>query len=181
MQKRLFVAISLPEDIKKRLFRFVQKEYKDLPVRWGRSENYHITLNFLGYIQGERIPEICDRLEKVAGQIEAATLDFSRVEPGPKKDSPKLIWAAGEKSEAMAALKNKLDEYLGMYFRDRKGFAPHITLGRIKKRDWQKLEQEPEIERDFKFSVPVNSIELYESMFEKGKRAYYALESFPLE
>ena len=48
MQKRLFVAISLPEDIKKRLFRFVEKEYKNLPVKWVRQENFHLTLNFLG-------------------------------------------------------------------------------------------------------------------------------------
>ena len=88
---------------------------------------------------------------------------------------------AGEKSEELSELKYQLDKALGFFVREKKEFRPHITLGRIRKEEWKKISPEPDIERDFVFSVPVSSIELFESKFEKGKRVYYILESFPLK
>lgn len=180
MQKRLFLAISLPEDVKKRLFRFVEKEYRNLPVKWVQRENLHITLIFLGYTPEEKIPEICEAIgEKLAG-VSSFELEFQNFQVGPNKEAKKMIWAAGEKSGELAELKYRLDKALGAYIPEKKEFRPHITLGRIIKREWGKISPEPEVEKKFTFSVPVGSVELFESKFEKGKRVYYVLESFSL-
>ncbi|MDI6778186.1 MAG: RNA 2',3'-cyclic phosphodiesterase [Patescibacteria group bacterium] len=180
MQKRLFVAASLPEDVKKRLFRFVEKEYRDLPVKWVRKENFHLTLNFLGYIPEENIPEICDSIREAAENVQSFELEFQKMEFGPKKDAKKMIWASGEKSEELSELKYRLDKTLGFHSGEKRKFRPHITLGKIIKEKWRKILPEPEVEKNFVFSVPVSSIELFESKFEKGKRVYYILESFSL-
>jgi len=180
MQKRIFLGISLPEDIKKRLFRFTEKEYKSLPVGWVRKENYHLTLNFLGYVQEEKIPEICEKIRQAAENSKVCDIEFLRVETGPNKKIKRLIWLTGEKNSDLAELKNNLDRSLGTLLRERKDFVPHITLGRLKKREWENMREEPAIEKEFQFSVPVSSVELLESKFEKGKRVYYVLESFPL-
>jgi len=181
MQKRIFLGISLPEDIKKRLFRFVEKEYKDLPVKWVRQENFHLTLNFLGYTQEEKIPEICEKIRQATENSKVCDIEFLRVETGPSKKIKRLIWLTGEKNSDLAELKNNLDRSLGTLLRERKDFVSHITLGRLKKREWENMEEEPAIEKKFQFSVPVSSVELFESKFEKGKRIYYVLESFPLQ
>lgn len=180
MQKRLFTAISLPEETKKRLFRFVSKEYKNLPVKWVRQENFHITLNFLGYIPVEKIPEICKSIQKVSESEGSFELQFTKAKIGPNLENKKMIWAVGEKSEELSELKYRLDKALGLFVREKREFKPHITLGRIQKKKWKKIHPEPFIERSLNFFVPVSSIEILESRFEKGKRVYYILESFSL-
>lgn len=54
----------------------------------------------------------------------------------------------------------------------------HITLGRIRKWDWQKLDldERPEIEEDIDISFPVESIELMNSNF----RNYQIIETIKL-
>lgn len=180
MQKRLFVAIGLPDDIKKRLFRFVEKEYKNLPVKWVRQENLHLTLNFLGYILDENILNICESVQKVSENINSFELQFTGAELGPSSEMKKMIWVAGEKSGEISELKYQLDRALGFFIREKKDFRPHITLGRIQKDKWKKIHPEPSVERSFSFSVPVSSVEIFESKFEKGRRVYYVLESFAL-
>ncbi len=181
MQKRLFTAISLPEEIKKRLFRFVSKEYRDLPVKWVRQENFHITLNFLGYVQIEKIPEICESIRKVSESEDSFELEFTEVRIGPNPQKKKMIWATGEKSKELSELKYRLDKTLGLFIREKREFKPHITLGRIQREKWKKIYPEPLIERSLNFFIPVSSLEILESRFEKGKRVYYVLESFPLK
>lgn len=181
MQKRLFLGISIPEDVKKRLFRIAQKEYGSLPVSINLKENYHITLNFFGYIQEEKIPEICANIRAIAEQQDNFEINFFKIEAGPKERSKKLIWATGENDNSLTQLKNNLDQEFLISLRDRKIFVPHITLGRIKRDKWSKLKKEPKIEKEILFSIPVSSIELFESKFEKGKRVYYIMESFSLK
>lgn len=181
MQKRLFVAISLPEDIKKRLFRFVEKEYKNLPVKWVRKENFHVTLNFLGYILDENTLNVCQSIQDVAQNFQSFDLKFLGAELGPNSKTKKMVWVAGEKNQELSEFKYQLDRALGFFAEEKKDFRPHITLGRIQKKEWKRISPPPEIEKNFEFSVPVSSVELFESKFEKGKRVYYVLESFPLK
>lgn len=181
MQKRLFVAVNLPEDVKKRLFRFVEKEYGDLPVKWTRRENFHLTLNFLGFIPEESIPEICESVREAAESVQSFEVGFQKIEFGPSKEKRKMIWASGEKCEGLMEIKHRLDKALGFHTREKREFRPHINLGRIEKKKWEKMFPGIEIEKNFVFSVPVSSVELLESKLEKGKRAYYILESFSLE
>lgn len=178
----MFLGVSIPEDVKKRLFRVVEREYRHVPVRWTAKENYHLTLNFFGYVQEEKIPEVCDQIRKAAVDREPFEINFIKIEAGPSEKSKRLVWATGEKNADLTKLKESLDEKLEIFGRERKGFTPHITLGRIKKNQWRRGESEPDIVlRPIKFLIPVQSVELYESRFEKGKRIYFLLESFPLK
>ncbi len=181
MQKRLFVAINLPEDVKKRLFRFVGKECKNLPVKWSRRENLHLTLNFLGYIPEESILEICDTIREISENFPSFDLGFKKIEIGPDKERKKMIWISGEKNEDLSRLRHRLDRALGFHVGERKKFSPHITLGRIIKKEWDKIRPQPDVDKSFMFSIPVISVDLFESKFEKGKRVYYTMESFGLK
>ncbi|MBI4101693.1 MAG: RNA 2',3'-cyclic phosphodiesterase, partial [Candidatus Nealsonbacteria bacterium] len=49
MRHRIFLAINLPENVKKKLADFKSK-WPDLPCRWTKAENLHITLVFLGSV-----------------------------------------------------------------------------------------------------------------------------------
>jgi RNA 2',3'-cyclic 3'-phosphodiesterase len=181
MQKRLFIGISVPDDIKKRIFRLIGKEYENFPVKWVNQPNFHLTLNFLGYVQEEKITEICEVVQSVAGDIPSFELNFCETNFGPSPKIRKMIWAIGAENKDLENLKYGLDRMLGFIVREKKKFLPHINLGRIRKSDWQKLSPEPDIGRSFNFSFTVCSVDLIESRFEKGKRVYYIMERFLLK
>lgn len=180
MQRRIFVGISIPDDIKKRIFRVVEKEFGRLPVAWNAKENYHITLNFLGFTLEEKIPEICDEIREAVSEEKCFEVEFSRIEAGPSEKSKRLLWITGIENQELNSLKSNLDQSLVSEYMERRKFIPHITLGRIKKGSRDAMQQVRGLRREINFSVPVNSVELYESKFEKGKRIYYLMESFSL-
>jgi 2'-5' RNA ligase len=180
MQKRLFIGISVPEDVKKRIFRVVQKEYGDLPVKWTSQSNLHLTLNFLGYTPEEKIPELCEVVRSAVSGAPSFELNFSKFDFGPNKTAKKMVWAVGERSEELENIKYALDRSFCFVLPEKHSFLPHITLGRIRKNLWEKTCPDADIEKNFSFSFPVSSVELLESRFEKGKRVYYIMETFPL-
>ena len=63
-----------------------------------------------------------------------------------------------------------------------RGYAPHMTLGRLKQWEFRKIEPEerPEINEEINLSFEVNSIEVMESELKRGGPEYTILESAPL-
>lgn len=179
MQRRIFIAIDIPEPVKKRLMQKTKK-WADLPVRWGRVENLHITLAFLGYLDDEKIPSICDSVNNAVKNLEPFEISLNEIIIGPSENHPRMIWAAGEKSEELKNLAEEIEKSLGINMQDKKSFAPHVTLGRIRKEKWKALPAKPEIHEKINFIIPVSEIVIYESVMEEGKRKYLILEIFPL-
>lgn len=180
MQRRIFIAINIPGQVKKRLIQKIEK-WQDLPVRWVFEDNLHITLNFLGYIEDEKLPEICSTVRKAVEKFEGFEISLTKIIPGPSEKQARMIWAAGEKSEELKKIVEQIEKQLGIFVNSKKEFRPHITLGRIKKEKWNHLPAAPEIDEKINFVIPVGNVEILESVFEEGKRKYLLLESCPLK
>jgi len=173
---RIFIAINLPDSIKDKLL-----EYKsDLPAKWTKKNNLHITLNFLGNVSDQELAEICESVKKIASQLDPFDVKLINISYGPNKNSPKMVWAIGEKTKDFISLKKSLDDVLGSS--ENRGFNPHITLARIRKWDWQRIEPEerPEVEQDIDLSFSVNSIEIMESFLKRTGPEYTIIESYNL-
>lgn len=188
MRRRIFLAINLPEDIKAQLLNY-QKEIKDLPIRWVKEDNLHITLVFLGYIRNEEILEISKITKEVALRHQQFFIELKRICYGPPKVSPpRLIWAEGERSEQLGKLQIDLGNSLSqsslkdLKKSENRPYLPHITLGRIQRWEWRQIEPEerPKIETEISLTIPVNSIEIMESQLKRGGAEYIILESVPL-
>jgi len=143
MQKRhrVFIAINLPEDIKRALEKrqkSIQSMFADLGngqfgeiMKWTGKDNLHITLEFLGDLTDVEIADVC----KIAGEVakrhrsfsinlnkicydSAASLARHRAFCGelssPQKAGrvPKMIWTVGERVYELAELKEDLQELL---------------------------------------------------------------------
>ncbi len=178
MKKRVFIAVNLPERLKKQAKSFREK-YDYLPVRWTKENSLHLTLVFIGYASDEQILEICRLLKETAAETDPFSIKFKKIVLGPPGKPPRLIWAEGELNEKFSKLKNKLEEKLlaesaAFSRKESRPTKPHITLARLKIGRWQNLESPPQIEEDFNFEVPVQSIELMESDL-KGDGAEYAI------
>lgn len=179
MQRRIFIAINIPGQVKKRLVQKIEK-WQDLPVRWVFEDNLHITLNFLGYMDDEKIPEICEVVREAVQKSQSFEVSLSKIIIGPSENQPRMIWAAGEKIEELKILVEIIEKSLGIFLREKRNFSPHVTLGRIMKIKWAKLYEKPEINEKINFVIPVDTVEILESVFEEGKRKYLLLESCSL-
>ncbi len=179
-RRRIFIAINLPENIKKKLAEY-QAKWPELPIRWVKSENLHITLDFIGYIGDEELLEICKITKEVASRHPSFLVNLFEICYGPTdKKLPRMTWAIGEKSEEFASLKDDLDKSLTIS--EKRQFSPHITLGRIRQWEWQRIEPEerPAVDEDINLSFSVDSIEVMESILKKRGPEYIILESYDL-
>ena len=180
-KKRIFIAINLSENIKKSLANH-QKDWPELPAKWTKQENIHITLVFLGDVLDEEIPDIYKLVKEMVSKYNSFDISLNKICYGPlDKKPPRMVWALGQEVKELSSLKMELDRGLGIS--ENRRFTPHITLARIRKWDWRKIEPEerPEIDQDINLSFPVDSIEIMESKLKKGGPDYQELSSFNLD
>ncbi|PIQ06660.1 MAG: RNA 2',3'-cyclic phosphodiesterase, partial [Candidatus Nealsonbacteria bacterium CG18_big_fil_WC_8_21_14_2_50_37_10] len=98
MKHRIFIAVNLPEDIKKKLIDY-QAKWPELPIRWTKKENLHITLIFIGYTNDEELLEVLKITKEVAQRNNSFSINLNKICYGPpKKMPPRMIWVEGEKS-----------------------------------------------------------------------------------
>src|SRR3989344_816820 len=196
---RIFIAINLPEDIKRGLSEY-QEKYAELfrslcdresstksgPAKWTAKDNLHITLEFLGDLTDEELGNVCKVAGEVSKRHKIFSINLNKILYGPpKKIPPRMVWVEGEKSDELADLKEDLQECLleEIKFRpDGKGFTPHITLARISEWEFRKIEPEerPEISENIDLTFTVESIEVMESELKRGGPVYSILESHNL-
>lgn len=125
---RLFTALEIPRDaaLSLSLLR------GGLPgARWIDVENYHLTLRFIGDVEGHVADEIANALDRV--RRPSFTLALSGVGAfGSKK--PHAVYAGVAPSPDLHALQGEIDRIchrLGVAADPRK-FTPHVTLARLR-------------------------------------------------
>lgn len=190
MRHRIFIAINLPENIKRKLSDYQQK-WPEVPAKWTKKDNLHITLLFLGYLTDQELLEVIRDTEKIICQQESFQINLNKIIYGPPKKTPaRMIWAVGEPSTEFTNLQKNLEkdiycEPLPKSEKREKGnyFTPHITLARLSSWEFCKMETDeiPEVNENINLSFCAESIEIMESELKKGGPKYIILESFQLK
>jgi 2'-5' RNA ligase len=183
MWHRIFIAINLPEEIKNKLAEY-QSRWQELPCRWTKKENLHITLEFLGYLTDEELIKLCQKTRKIAARKNVFTVRLNKICYGPpKKVLPRMIWAMGERIKEGDEAKASSSRFASLRSARVFNFVPHITLGRIKTWQFKQIEPEerPKIDEDINLNFEVNSIEIMESQLKRTGPKYTVLESFQLK
>ncbi len=125
---RLFTALEIPRDaaLSLSLLR------GGLPgARWIDVENYHLTLRFIGDVEGHVADEIAHGLDRV--RRPAFDLTLSGVGAfGSKK--PHSIYAGVSPSAELNALQGEIDRICTRVGApsDQRKFVPHVTLARLR-------------------------------------------------
>lgn len=79
-EKRLFIAISLPDPQMKRIAEAqvaLRKHFPQSCIRWVQPQNIHLTLFFLGQVPIERISQITFAMTFSAQNIKPINLEIS--------------------------------------------------------------------------------------------------------
>lgn len=128
MNKRLFVAIDPPEAIREQLVPLCC----GLPdARWTPSEQLHLTLCFIGEVDGATFLDIRDALNEIG--FAPFALQLRGVGFFPPRGQPRVVWAGVEKCEPLLVLQRKITTRLfqmGVELENRK-YSPHLTLARL--------------------------------------------------
>jgi 2'-5' RNA ligase len=179
IQRKIFIGIDLPQQVKKRLSQKIEV-WKDLPVKWSREDNFHLTLFFIGHIDDESLLEICEKVQIALSNLSSFDVSLQEISIGPNAQKPQRIWLTGEANEQLRELEESIAKEIGIFVSERKEFCPHVTLGRIQVERWKNLPETPEIKEKFSVSIPVENVEIFESVMNQGKKKYLSIESFPL-
>lgn len=125
---RLFTALEIPRQaaLSLSLLR------GGLPgARWIDVENYHITLRFIGDVDGRTADEVVDRLDR----IDRPEFQLNLTGTGSfGSRKPHSVWAGVTPDPEMYALQAEIEricQRIGLPPDPRK-FSPHVTLARLK-------------------------------------------------
>ena len=125
---RLFVALCLPDAVAAGLWPL----QGGVPgARWQKREQLHLTLRFIGDVDGREAAAIDDALAGIAAPAFDVTLKGVGSFGGR---TPRDLWAGVVPSEPLAHLQRKIEsacQRSGLAADGRK-FVPHVTLARLK-------------------------------------------------
>jgi len=128
-----FIAVPLSNDLKTELFHQSNVWKGKLPFKkWTAEEDYHITLAFLGPVEGDKRKEIVEEIQQSLLSIESFTLQLANFGHfGPSKN-PSVWWAGVQKSKELEELQKTVSlscEKVGFQL-EKRPYEPHITLAK---------------------------------------------------
>jgi 2'-5' RNA ligase len=126
--QRLFVALSLPDDVALSLAAL----QTGVPgARWQTREQLHLTLRFIGAIDGRDAHAVHDVLSAIEQPVFSLALHAVGQFGGKR---PSALWAGVRANEALKHLQRKIEIALqraGLPA-DRQRYVPHVTLARLR-------------------------------------------------
>lgn len=139
MKRRLFIAINLPEGVKKGISSGVAGVENALKeqARFSKEKKWHITLVFLGYQEDMALSGILAAMEDTAKEFSGPKIEIGKDFVYVPEKSPKMIWLRGSKetSAMLGKMKDFLEEKLidnKVHFKtEYRSFNSHVTICRF--------------------------------------------------
>ncbi len=133
---RLFVAIPVDDQIKRRMLRVCDDiDVRDARVRWCSAEQIHLTLKFIGDVEDSLVKPICDAVQRLADKTPLLEMEIGDAGCFPQSGPVRVIWIGG--SESSGTLLQAVQELecalvpLGIE-KEKRTFSEHFTIGRVK-------------------------------------------------
>lgn len=173
---RLFVAIRPPRDIRELLLGLMGGVQN---ARWQDDEQLHLTLRFIGEVDGHRARDIAAAL----GSLHHQRFDIALSGVGSFERRGKgALWAGVSPPDELKALHKKVDQAClrAGVEPDKRVYHPHITLARLGRSTGP---VDAFVERWAGLSSPafsIDSICLYESRLGSEGASYTIAERYPL-
>ena len=175
---RLFTGLEIPADVG---FSLSLKRGGLSGARWIDPDNYHITLRFIGDVDGNTADEVVDSLDRLSNSLQfPIRLTHLGTFGG---DKPRALYAGVEPSDALSRLQAAQERVLqraGLPPEGRK-FVPHVSLARLRGTaagDVARFIAEAERFEPLSF-VPARFV-LYSSRDSVGGGPYLVEQSYPL-
>ncbi|MGD8189804.1 RNA 2',3'-cyclic phosphodiesterase [Brevibacillus ginsengisoli] len=132
---RLFVAFDVPDEAVAYIQEAQQKVKQFVKAdRWQPIHNLHLTLHFLGEVNDDLVPLICEDMKIVSSIIQPFTLVLGQFGAFPSPERPRVLWLGLEGNlksltQTHELLGKRFDLRQGLEY-DTRSYKPHITLAR---------------------------------------------------
>ncbi|SHE32419.1 2'-5' RNA ligase [Seinonella peptonophila] len=180
VNKRTFVGLSLPANIKEQLGGWMEENQLKLPFRkWTIPEDIHITLHFLGETTEEQLKHIKSILTEVCSKHRSFSLSLNGFGIFGQNHQPRIFWSGvGGDLEQLQNLQKSIVKELDLigFPNENRPYRPHITLARKYESNTfnpSVLPSLPKIEAEW----IINKGVLYESKLGQRQR-YHQIEYF---
>jgi 2'-5' RNA ligase len=137
-QFRLFIAVTLPEEVKAKLAAAQAELRQALPapsVRWTRREQLHLTLKFLGDVDAALVRPLEEAIRAACRGFSALQLCIERLGCFPDLRYPRVVWTGvQDQAGQLPRLQQAVDAATRSFTAEQKEerFTGHITVARIK-------------------------------------------------
>lgn len=143
MERRLFIAINLPETIKAQLRQEIGSDnkksselYKD--ARMIPEEDWHITVKFLGDQLAEHLGAIEHAMRAAVEEMTAPQITMQTLTTAPPHRPPRMVWitTTSETNQFLRSIKEAIERNLATQGMVQKGevhqvYHGHINLARL--------------------------------------------------
>jgi RNA 2',3'-cyclic 3'-phosphodiesterase len=175
---RLFIAIELPDDVKRELGRL----WTDIPgARRVPTEQIHLTLSFLGEVKEADIERLTGELSRI--QVTEFWLCFSVTGCFPGRRRARVMWIGLEPHPRLKYLAAGVREAVlscGIPQEERP-FSPHITLARLKQSPSRGCDDFLDQNKGLKLpTLPVREFTLFQSRLTPQGAVHTPIRNFPL-
>lgn len=175
---RLFIAIELPDDLKKAMGG-LQMDISG--VRWVPEEQIHLTLAFIGEVEDSAVELLNIELARI--RLPDFELCFSGTGCFPNRHRPRVLWIGVEPHPHLQALAAGVRRALiacGIPQEERP-FSAHITLGRLKTPPSRESDAFlDQLQKRRLATLPVREFILFQSRLTQLGALHIPLRSFPL-
>ena len=131
--RRLFagVAVAATAELRRTLAE-LQRDLRGEKIRWTRPEKFHLTVEFFGLVEPERIPALEGALARAAAGANPFPLQLGGPGIFGSPRHPRVLWL-GVEAEGLLALHAATAATLRAagWTPEARPFAPHLTLGRM--------------------------------------------------
>lgn len=186
MQKRLFIAIDIPEYVKKYIYKITSNLFKgDKDIKIVSYSNIHITLKFLGNTNLSKIEKIKQAVKKTADSFKNFSYEIKEnLGAFPTPENARVVFVeVGNGAGNISNVYNKLEDNLSKIKirKEKRKFIPHLTVARIKGR-----KNVGDIIKKAKINHPISQmncskITLFESKLKPEGAEYIIIDEFGLE
>lgn len=185
--KRVFMAIDISATARDMISKYIQNlraGFSHVRVGWEKPEKLHLTLKFIGDIDGEQLTKLTEAVEISVGKSAGFKLQIAGTGVFPSAKKAFVLWLGVRDEEGSLLKLNRILETECKkqgFSADTKQFKPHLTIARLREpRDSGELVQ-PHLQEKFEpveFEVP--EIVIYESELQPTGSVYKKIKSFSL-
>lgn len=187
-QVRLFVGCGVGEEWTNRVLPMVKKlksqfSEREIQASWALSENYHLTIVFIGSLPAVKLPDLQAHLTQQARESVPFYLRTKGLGTFPEERAARVLFAQVSKSQPLLDLQSQLESRLvrgGFAVGDDRAYTPHITLAQLRNPKALRSVIEPWLRKDFG-KLAINSVTLFRSVQVGPYRKYLPISEHPFE
>lgn len=180
---RLFVALKIPDEIKKEIFEHCYSVVENpLHFKWEAKDKVHLTLKFIGEVKEELIAQITDELEFVKS-YSSFDCTISKFGFFFRDNEARILWCNIETDDSIISLVEGLNNTLQKYDIEveKRKFKGHLTLLRIKEKFNEKLIRKFREHTFDPIKFKTNEIMLIQSVLKPTGSEYKVLKIYELK